>query len=106
FGAEPSALSIDQNSFELTLAPANKPGDAASAVVNGDKGYTHLTNNATTGKRDASTTIGIIRSLSGNELRVWGEFPAGGHSFSAFLSVYIVTLFAATVFKSLLMSSR
>src|SRR5712692_1377504 len=48
----------------------------------GDKGFVHLTNNTTTSERDAATTIGINRNLSDNELRVWGEFPAGGRSFS------------------------
>ncbi len=99
FGAEPSALTINENSFELTIAPANKVGSNANVVLNGDKGFVHLTNNTTTSERDAATTIGINRNLSDNELRVWGEFPAGGRSFSAFLSVHNPTLWAATLFK-------
>jgi len=100
FGAEPSALTINENSFELTIAPANKVGSNANVVLNGDKGFVHLTNNTTTSERDAATTIGINRNLSDNELRVWGEFPAGGRSFSAFLSVHNPTLWAATLFKA------
>jgi serine-type D-Ala-D-Ala carboxypeptidase/endopeptidase (penicillin-binding protein 4) len=102
YGAEPSALTIDENSVEVTIAPAKKGGSAASVVVNPDDKYVRLTNNTTTGERDAITSIGIQRGLSNNELQVWGEFPASGRSFSAFLSVHDPALHAATIFKRLL----
>ena len=102
YGAEPSALTIDENSVEVTIAPAKKGGSAASVVVNPDDKYVRLTNNTTTGERDAITSIGIQRGLSNNDLQVWGEFPASGRSFSAFLSVHDPALHAATTFKRLL----
>src|SRR5688500_3974074 len=102
YGAEPSALTIDENSVEVTIAPANKGGSAASVVVYPDDKYVRLTNNTTTGERDAITSIGIQRGLSSNDLQVWGEFPASGRSFSAFLSVHDPALHAATIFKRLL----
>ncbi|MGQ0760944.1 MAG: D-alanyl-D-alanine carboxypeptidase/D-alanyl-D-alanine endopeptidase [Acidobacteriota bacterium] len=102
YGAEPSALTIDENSVEVTIAPAKKSGSAASVVVNPDDKYVRLTNNTTTGERDAITSIGIQRGLSNNDLQVWGEFPASGRSFSAFLSVHDPALHAATTFKRLL----
>ncbi|HEX6189841.1 MAG TPA: D-alanyl-D-alanine carboxypeptidase/D-alanyl-D-alanine-endopeptidase [Pyrinomonadaceae bacterium] len=102
YGAAPSALTIDENSVEVTIAPATKSGSAASVVVNPDDKYVRLTNHTTTGGRDAITSIGIQRGLSNNDLQVWGEFPATGRSFSAFLSVYDPALHAATTFKRLL----
>ena len=102
YGAEPSALTIDQNSVEVTIAPATKSGSSAVVVVNPDDKYVRLTNNTTTGERDAITSIGIQRGLSNNDLKVWGEFPASGRSFSAFLSVHDPALHAATTFKRLL----
>ena len=102
YGAEPSALTIDENTVEVTIAPANKGGPAASVAVNPDDKYLRLTNNSTTGERDALTSIGIQRGLSNNDLQVWGEFPASGRSFSAFLSVHDPSLHAATIFKRLL----
>jgi serine-type D-Ala-D-Ala carboxypeptidase/endopeptidase (penicillin-binding protein 4) len=102
YGAEPSALTIDENSVEVTIAPATKGGSAASVVVNPDDKYLRVTNNTTTGGRDAITSIGIQRGLSNNDLQVWGEFPASGRSFSAFLSVHDPALHAATIFKRLL----
>jgi len=103
FGAEPSALSIDENSVEVTIAPA-KQGSNATVVVNPNSSPVHLTNNTMTGARDATTSIGIMRDLSGNELHVWGDFPVDGHAFSAFLSVHDPALWAATLFKQALIS--
>ena len=103
FGAEPSALSIDENSIEVTIAPA-KQGSNATVVVNPNSSPVHLTNNTMTGARDATTSIGIMRELSGNEVRVWGDFPVDGHAFSAFLSVHDPALWAATLFRQTLIS--
>ncbi len=104
FGAEPSALSIDENTIEVTIAPANKKGSSASVVVNPNDSFVHLTNNTMTAERDARTSVGIIRELSGNELRVWGDFPESGRAFSAFLSVHNPALWAANIFKRTLIS--
>jgi D-alanyl-D-alanine carboxypeptidase/D-alanyl-D-alanine-endopeptidase (penicillin-binding protein 4) len=102
FGAEPSALSIDENSVEVTVGPSNQAGSTATVVITPNDNYLRLTNTTTTGKRDAPTTIGINRELSSNELRVWGSFPTGGRSFSAFLSVNDPAKRAATLFKQAL----
>ena len=102
FGAEPSALSIDENSVEVTMSPAAKKGESANVIVTPNQNFVRLTNNATTGEHDAITTIGIIRGLSDNNVRVWGGFPVGGRAFSAFISVHDPTLWAATLFKQAL----
>src|SRR5437870_175998 len=104
FGAEPSALTVDENSFELTISPANKSGGAAILAINRNTGFVHLANNTTTVQRDATTTIGINRGLTDNEVRVWGEFPVSGRAFSAFLSVHNPALWAATLFKQALIA--
>jgi len=104
FGAEPSALTIDENSIELTIAPGSKSGSAASVAVSRDAGFVHLTNSTMTGAREATNTVGINRGLSNNELHVWGDFPVGGRSYSAFLSVHNPALWAATLFKQALVA--
>src|SRR5258707_8921686 len=100
FGAQPSALTIDANAMELTIAPGTKFGNAATVKLQREDHYFHLTNNATTGERAAPASIGINRGLSDNEIRVWGEFPAGGRGYTAYLSVYNPALWAATHFKA------
>lgn len=104
YGAAPSALTIDENALEVTIAPANQPRASATVVANANDEYVRLTNNTLTGERDSVTSIGINRGLSDNNVRVWGEFPAGGRAFSAFLSVHNPALHAATIFKKLLVA--
>jgi D-alanyl-D-alanine carboxypeptidase/D-alanyl-D-alanine-endopeptidase (penicillin-binding protein 4) len=104
FGAEPSALTIDANAIELTIAPGSKFGNAATVKLQCENRYFHLTNNTTTGERAAPTSIGINRGLSDNEIRVWGEFPTGGRGFTAYLSVYNPALWSATLFKGALLA--
>ena len=103
FGAEPSALSIDENSVEVTIAPA-KEGGNATVVINPNANPLHLTNSTKTGERNETTSIGIIRDLSSNDLRVWGDFPVNGHAFSAFLSVHDPAAWAANLFRQDLIS--
>ena len=104
FGAEPSALTVDENSFDLTITPAKKVGDSATLTVNRAGDYVHLINHTTTAERDAATTIGINRGLSDNELLVWGDFPIAGRAFSASLSMPKPSLWAATLFKQALLA--
>jgi D-alanyl-D-alanine carboxypeptidase/D-alanyl-D-alanine-endopeptidase (penicillin-binding protein 4) len=104
FGAEPSALSIDENSVEVTIAPAAKAGSSANVAITPNDNYFRLTNGTMTGDSDGPTSIGIIRDLSSNDLRVWGEFPSRGRAFSAFLSVHNPARRAATLFKQALIA--
>lgn len=104
FGAEPSALTVNENSVELTIAPANRVGSSATLALDRGANYFHLTNHTTTAERDATTTIGINRGLSDNELLVWGDFPIGGRAFRAFLSVPTPARWAAELFKEALIA--
>jgi D-alanyl-D-alanine carboxypeptidase/D-alanyl-D-alanine-endopeptidase (penicillin-binding protein 4) len=104
YGAEPSALSVDENTVEVTLGPGNKISAPASVLITPNDNYFQVTNAATTADSDAPTTVGIVRDLSGNGLRVWGEFPSGGRSFSAFISVFDPALRAAKLLKQALIA--
>lgn len=102
FGAEASALSIDANEIGLNITPASSAGEPAAVTLNKSGNYFHVVNNVASGQRDAIPTVGIRRGLSDNEFVVWGEFPAGGKSFGARLSVHNPALWAATLFKEVL----
>ncbi len=104
YGAEPSALSVDENTVEVTMGPAAKIGESASVVVSPNQNYVRLINTGKTADREAPTSLGIMRDLSDNDIHVWGEFPSGGHAFSAFLSVHQPALWAATILKQSLIA--
>jgi D-alanyl-D-alanine carboxypeptidase/D-alanyl-D-alanine-endopeptidase (penicillin-binding protein 4) len=47
-------------------------------------------------------TVGVERGLSNNELHVWGDYPVGGRSTNARISVYDPALLAARLFRDAL----
>jgi D-alanyl-D-alanine carboxypeptidase/D-alanyl-D-alanine-endopeptidase (penicillin-binding protein 4) len=98
YGAEVSALSINGNEMSLTIMPAVKPGGQVEVKFDSPTSYLHITNDTNAVERGLTTTIGITRGLSDNEVRVWGDFPVGGRSFQARLAVHKPALWAATLF--------
>lgn len=102
FGAEVSALTINDNETTLTVTPGSKAGDAVGVKFDIPSNHLRIKNDANTLERGTPTTIGITRGLSDNEARVWGQFPAGGRGFSARLSVHRPALWAAELFREAL----
>ncbi|HKS29322.1 MAG TPA: D-alanyl-D-alanine carboxypeptidase/D-alanyl-D-alanine-endopeptidase [Pyrinomonadaceae bacterium] len=99
FGAEVSALSVNGNEAKLTITPGKPDARAAAKVESDDDGYFNLTNDANTSARGSSLTIGVTRGLSDNNLRVWGDFPSSGRSYSVRVSVHNPALWAARLFR-------
>lgn len=98
FGAEASALSVNDNEIELRILPPVKPDAPPQVNVNDADNYLSIQNSLTVVKRGERMTIGINRGLSDNKVRVWGEFPLGGRGFGARLSVHNPSLWAARLF--------
>jgi len=95
FGAEPSALSINDNQVNVEIKPANNAGEAALAKLNSAEDYVHLVNEMVTVKRGEQMTVGVNRGLTNNEIKVWGEIPLGTRDFGFHLSVHDPALWAA-----------
>ena len=104
FGAEASALSIDANEIDLNIVPASSAGEPAAVTLTNGNSYVQIVNNVSTVLRDVIPTVGIRRGLSDNQFVVWGEFPVGGKGFGARLSVHNPALWAATLFKDVLVA--
>jgi D-alanyl-D-alanine carboxypeptidase/D-alanyl-D-alanine-endopeptidase (penicillin-binding protein 4) len=102
FGAEPSALTIDDNEVDIQIAPSNSPNDPPVVKLSNAQDYVHLANNMATVKRGEQMTIGIHRGVSDNEVRVWGECPLGSRGFSARLSIHDPALRATRLFMDVL----
>jgi D-alanyl-D-alanine carboxypeptidase/D-alanyl-D-alanine-endopeptidase (penicillin-binding protein 4) len=102
FGAEPSALSIDDNEVDLQIEPSNNPNDPPVVKFSNAQDYVHLANNMATVKRGEQMTVGIHRGVSDNEVRVWGECPLGSRPFGARLSIHDPALRAARLFMDAL----
>ena len=102
FGAEPSALSIDDNEVDLQIEPSNNPNDPPVVKLSNAQDYVHLANNMATVKRGEQMTVGIHRGVSDNEVRVWGDYPLGSRPFGARLSIHDPALRAARLFMDAL----
>jgi serine-type D-Ala-D-Ala carboxypeptidase/endopeptidase (penicillin-binding protein 4) len=102
FGAEVSALSINDNEINLSVTPSGKQGEAASVRLQPETAYVRVENDTDTVERSEPATIGITRGLSDNTVRVWGDFPLGGRGTRARLAVHQPALWAATLFRDAL----
>ncbi|HZB44541.1 MAG TPA: D-alanyl-D-alanine carboxypeptidase/D-alanyl-D-alanine-endopeptidase [Pyrinomonadaceae bacterium] len=102
YGAEPSALSIDDNEVALAVAPGKEVGAAAEVESLPALEQIRVTNELQTIERGARGSMGITRELSSNAVRVWGELPAGGSSYKVRLSVRRPALVAASLFRDAL----
>lgn len=102
FGAEVSALSVNDNEVTINIKPAGKTEAAASITLEPATDYVRIRDETNTVERGREATLGITRGLSDNEVRVWGDFPAGSPGLSARLSIHQPALWAATLFRQIL----
>ncbi|HEX8650153.1 MAG TPA: D-alanyl-D-alanine carboxypeptidase/D-alanyl-D-alanine-endopeptidase [Pyrinomonadaceae bacterium] len=102
FGAEVSALTVNSNETTLTITSAKKTDEPVAVRVDTAGDYFHVINDTRTASPGAPLTIGVTRGLSDNDVRVWGDFGAGGRSYSVRLSVHKPALWAADLFRDAL----
>jgi D-alanyl-D-alanine carboxypeptidase/D-alanyl-D-alanine-endopeptidase (penicillin-binding protein 4) len=99
FGAEVSALSVNDNEVNVRITPGGKTDAQPEVKFDPQTDYLRITNDTNTVERGKPLTVGLTRGLSDNEVRVWGDFPAGGQGFSARISVHHPALWAASLFR-------
>ena len=98
FGAEPSALSIDDNEVDIEIKASTNENESPVAKLSNAQDYVHLANEIATVKQGEKLTVGIHRGLSDNQVLVWGEFPLGSRGFGARLSIHDPAHLAALLF--------
>ena len=102
FGAEVSALSVNGNEVTINIKPAAQTGAAASIKVEPATDYVRIRDETNAVERGRAATLGITRGLSDNEVRVWGDLPAGSPGLGARLSIHQPALWAALLFRRVL----
>lgn len=98
FGAEPSALTVNGNEVRLSIQPAGRTGAPAAFKMVPPTDYVRVTNDMNTVEGGSRAAVGVTRALSSNEVRVWGEVPAGAPRLEVRLSVQRPALWAALLF--------
>lgn len=104
FGAEASALTINNNEVDLNVIPPEKSGTSPLAKVTDTTGTVNVVNEMDVVESAEKMTVGIHRGLSDNTVHVWGTFPAGSKGFGARLSVHQPALWAARLLLEALKS--
>ena len=102
FGAEVSALTVNSNETTITITSSTKANEPTAIKFDTAKDYFHVINDTKTASPGAPLTIGVTRGLSDNDVRVWGDFAAGGRSYSVRLSVHQPALWAAALLREAL----
>jgi serine-type D-Ala-D-Ala carboxypeptidase/endopeptidase (penicillin-binding protein 4) len=102
FGAEASALSVNNNEVDINVVPSAKSNEPVEVRSSDTTGFVSLSAGMTASRDVKQVRLGIQRGLSDNDVRVWGEYPAGWKGFGAQLSVHNPALWTTKLFLAAL----
>jgi len=87
YGAQVSALTVNDNAIDLTVKPGEKVG--APVVVSTGPPATFMTiaNRATTSARGSKGDLNIFRGLGANTLEITGSMPLGDNGFTGSVAI-------------------
>jgi serine-type D-Ala-D-Ala carboxypeptidase/endopeptidase (penicillin-binding protein 4) len=106
YGAEVSALTVNDNAVTFTVTPAARAGEPPVISVQPQTGYVTVVNRARTvtaaeaGGR--GTRVGVNRPLGSNEVEFFGTIPQGAREFNVNVAVHDPARFAGTLLKEAL----
>ncbi|MBO0863203.1 MAG: D-alanyl-D-alanine carboxypeptidase/D-alanyl-D-alanine-endopeptidase [Chloracidobacterium sp.] len=101
YGAEVSALTVNDNSVMFTVTPATRVGAPPSIKVQPETGYLKIVNNAKT-VASGQTRIGVNRPLDSNTVEFFGGIPHRASEFKVNIAAHDPARFAATLLKEAL----
>jgi serine-type D-Ala-D-Ala carboxypeptidase/endopeptidase (penicillin-binding protein 4) len=106
YGAEVSALTVNDNAVTFTVRPAARAGQPPVIAVQPQTSYMTVINRATTvGRAEArgrETRVGVNRPMNGNAVEFFGTMPLGAAEFKVNVAVHDPANFAATLLKEAL----
>lgn len=102
YGAEVSALSVDDNFVDLILWPGEREGEAVRVTLAPLSSSLTIINHAVTVAAGMPQRIEIERGLQDNVLEIRGEMPVGSLGYRAAIALHNPALYAATLFRDAL----
>ncbi|HSC45859.1 MAG TPA: D-alanyl-D-alanine carboxypeptidase/D-alanyl-D-alanine-endopeptidase [Candidatus Acidoferrum sp.] len=102
YGAAISAIVVDDNTVQLTLAPGEKPGDRADAVVTPTTPEFVVDNEVITSATGVKPDLTLKREPGSNLITVLGTLPAKSAPRKLTLAIQEPALHAAAMLKRLL----
>lgn len=101
YGAPVSALILNDNTFAMTVRPAQRVGDLARLALAPAFENFVMDNRVVTTER-GNRKIEFYRSASGSELHIWGTIPKGDPGYTQELAIGDPALYAAQVLRDAL----
>src|SRR5438552_1152921 len=103
YGAQVSALTVNDNAIDLTVKPDEKVG--APVVITSGPPATFMTiaNRATTSARGSKSNLQIYRGLGANTLEIAGSVPLGDNGWTGSVAIPDSALAFVTMLKDSLM---
>jgi len=82
YGAQVSALTVNDNAIDLTIKPGEKVGAPVVITSGPPATFMTITNRAITGPRGSKSDLNIYRGVGANTLEITGTSPIGDNGFT------------------------
>lgn len=102
YGAEVSALTVDDNSVDLSVKPGARVGDPCRITIGPATPVVTIVDRTSTVERGATRELFVHRPLGQNTIEVRGTLPLDDRGFSASLAVTHPALVFTTMLRSAL----
>ena len=102
YGAEISALTVNDNSVTFTVTPAARVGEQPAIKIQPETEYVKIVNNART-SASGKPMIGVNRPLNSNTVEFFGTIPHGAKAPVIDIAVHDPASFAAELLREALL---
>src|SRR3954468_5752423 len=102
YGAPVSALTVNDNSVFVDIAPGDKVGDRAAIKLDPASDYFQINNRILTGAPGSKKEVGIHRDPGSKRIELWGSIPLDSKTEGEEIAVEDPAEFAAQIFRTLL----
>jgi serine-type D-Ala-D-Ala carboxypeptidase/endopeptidase (penicillin-binding protein 4) len=103
YGAQVSALAVNDNAIDLTIKPAGTAGAPVVITTGPPATFLTIANRATTGPRGSKSDLNIYRGLGANTLEISGSLPLGDNGFTNSVAIPDPALAFVTMLKDALL---
>lgn len=97
YGAEVSALTVQENTVDLFFKPGANVGDPLQITTKPETTYLKFENRSKTTEKGGKSGVDIYRPVDSNTVYVWGSLPAGSKGSDDSVAVYNAPLWFITI---------
>ncbi|HEV7889814.1 MAG TPA: D-alanyl-D-alanine carboxypeptidase/D-alanyl-D-alanine-endopeptidase [Pyrinomonadaceae bacterium] len=102
YGAEVSALTVNDNSIDLSIKPGARAGDPCRITIGPDTSVVTIVDRTKTSDRGSTRELSVHRPLGQNTIEIRGTMPLDDRGFNASLAVPRPALVFVTMLRTAL----